>query len=68
MTFKVKVLQKFPCFPGFRNILKYIQLYGGIISEGRDKTGVEVIVACLRLLQDLAPGTESVCTNTKIRE
>jgi hypothetical protein len=49
MTFKVKALQKFPCFPGFRNILKYIQLYGRIISEGRDATGVEVIVACLRL-------------------
>jgi hypothetical protein len=60
MTFKVNALQKFPCFSDFRNVLKYIQPYGRIISELSGTTGVEVIVACLRLypkiwLQELSP-------------
>jgi hypothetical protein len=60
MTFKVNALQIFPCFPGFRNALKYIQTYGRITSESRGTVGVEVIVASLRLyptiwLQKLNP-------------
>jgi hypothetical protein len=61
MTFKVNVLKKFPCFPGFRNVLKYIQPHGRIISEWRGTVGTEVIVAFFRLYPKIWLQELSLC-------